>query len=119
MSGCQWSPPHQGVGVVMVMIPPVGCGVDSGGAHRIYRGWAPPMGRCPPLPVGVVWRYMARGLHICMHAMQPYVAADMPCAYMLACIRNACIRRCGYVNAYTHAIECICRHMPIYIYIHI
>ena len=46
-----------------------------------------------------------------MHAMQAVVGADMPCAYMLACIRNACICRCGYSNAYTHANECICMHM--------
>ena len=46
-------PPTKGEGVFMVMPPPpVGCGVDSGGAHRIYRGWAPLMGRCPSPPCG-------------------------------------------------------------------
>ena len=31
----------------------------------------------------------------------------MTCACMLACIRNACVCRCGYANDYIHAHECM------------
>ena len=45
--------PYQGVGVEMVMPPPtVGCGVDSGEAHRICGRRYPPMGKCFPPPYG-------------------------------------------------------------------
>ena len=47
--------PTKGEGVVMVMLPPLwdmGWTLDSGGAHRIYRGRTPLMGRCPSFPCG-------------------------------------------------------------------
>ena len=47
--GANGPPPTKGEGVVMVMLlPSVGCEVDNGGAHRIYRRRVPPMRGCPP-----------------------------------------------------------------------
>ena len=98
------SPHPMGKGMVMVIPPPVGCGVDRGGAHRIHRGRIPLMVMLPPLwDVG------------CRCTWDPAcIYAYMPCMHLPACICNACICRCGRVGAYSRAYEYICMHMHTY-----
>ena len=86
--------------------PPVGCGVDRGGAHRIHCGRIPLMVMLPPPPPWDVG---------CRCTSNPAcIYAYMPCMHLPACICNACICRCGRVGAYSRAYEYICMHMHTY-----
>ena len=85
--------PHPRVMVHLVMPPPpVGCGVDRGGAQRIHSGRAHSWS-CPPCGMwgggahGMRHAYM-RACHACicrcMHALQAYAYMHTPCTYMHA-----------------------------------
>ena len=102
--------PAKGEGVVMVMFPPppCGCGVDSGEAHRIYCRRAPSMWGSPPL---WVWVWRCTWHEACIYPFMPCMHTKMHACHaricLHACIRNACICRCGYENAYIHANRCM------------
>ena len=90
---------------------PPGDAPPRGMWDRPWRGpWDPPRKgpthghATPTVGCGVVVHIMGCGMHVCMHAMNAYVGALMPCMHMPTC---------GHAGAYIHAYEYICMHIPL------